>query len=80
MPEDRPILQKGDRFTVPGEPKPVRYVKPTLVARDSEGGLGIQWIMKEITGESSESQSKDEQPEHGLFNPKKSTENSSTIK
>ena len=48
MTESRPILQKGDKFKVPGEPKPVRYVKPTLEAKDSGGGLQIEWIMNPV--------------------------------
>ncbi len=49
--EWRPILQKGDRFRIPGNPKPLRYVQPTLVAKDSDGGLSIEFISRQITDE-----------------------------
>ena len=49
MTESRPILQKGDKFKVPGESKPVRYVKPTLTAKDSGGGMSLEWIMNPVT-------------------------------
>jgi hypothetical protein len=51
MSELRPILQKGDRFKLPGNPKPLRYVQPTLVAKDSPGGLEIEFIARQITEE-----------------------------
>jgi len=46
MAEDRPVLQKGDKFNVPGHREPLRYVQPTLTAKDSAGGLAIEWIMR----------------------------------
>lgn len=49
MTETRPILQKGDRFRVPGNRKPLRYVQPTLVAKDSSGGLAIEFVAREIS-------------------------------
>jgi hypothetical protein len=48
MVEARPILQKGDRFRLPGHSKPQRYVQPTLVAKDSTGGLSIEWISRPV--------------------------------
>ena len=47
MTESRPILQKGDRFKLPGNPKPVRYIQPTLVAKDAPGGLGFEWVSRQ---------------------------------
>ena len=51
MPEMRPILQKGDKFKVPGSKKPLRYVQPMLTAKDSTGGLSIEWIGRQLTEE-----------------------------
>ena len=51
MSETKPILQKGDRFKLPGMPEPLRYVQPTLVAKDSRGGLSIEFVEREITDE-----------------------------
>jgi hypothetical protein len=48
MNETRPVLQKGDRFRLPGQRKHVRYLKPTLQAKDPGGGISIQWISREI--------------------------------
>lgn len=49
MTEAKPILQKGDRFKLPGSREPLRYVQPTLVAKDSNGGLAIEFIARQIT-------------------------------
>ena len=38
MPDVRPILQKGDNFTVPDNPKPQRYVAEFLKVKDAAGG------------------------------------------
>jgi hypothetical protein len=35
MPEARPILQKGDKFRVPGHSRPLRYIQPTMKAYGS---------------------------------------------
>ena len=51
MPEMRPILQKGDKFKVPGSKKPSRYVQPMLTAKDATGGLSIEWIGRQLTEE-----------------------------
>ena len=50
MNETRPVLQKGDRFKLPGQRKPVRYVIPTLIAKDPGSGVSIEWIARETTG------------------------------
>ncbi len=49
MNEFRPILQKGDRFKLPGKGGKVeRYVKPTLYSPDATGELKIdRWIIRE---------------------------------
>ena len=46
--ETRPILQKGDRFRVAGERKQVRYLRPTLVAKQSDGQVSIEWISRQV--------------------------------
>ena len=48
MSDPKPILQKGDRFKMPGERNKVRYVRPTLVARDAQGNISIQWIARQV--------------------------------
>jgi Transglutaminase-like superfamily len=48
MPEARPILQKGDKFRVPGERGDARYLKPSVEARHSDGNLEVAWIMREV--------------------------------
>ena len=47
MAEIRPILQKGDRFKMPGEKEPVRYVRPTVQAFNAP--VSMQWIRREVT-------------------------------
>jgi len=47
MTESRPILQKGDRFKIPGQRQEVRYLRPTLTAKEGQG-LSIEWIAREI--------------------------------
>lgn len=49
MSDPKPILQKGDRFRVPGEKKEVRYIRPSLEARNSNGGISIQWISRKVS-------------------------------
>ncbi len=48
MIEVRPILQKGDRFKVKGHKEELRYIQPTLIARDSAGQIGVKFIRREI--------------------------------
>ena len=48
MIEDRPILQKGDNFTVPGERAPQRYVKQTLSAKDAAAPPEVKFIMERV--------------------------------
>ncbi|MEM9410967.1 MAG: transglutaminase-like domain-containing protein [Planctomycetota bacterium] len=51
MEESRPILQKGDRFKLPGNPKTLRYVQPSLVAKEATAGLSIEFIARQVTDE-----------------------------
>ena len=48
MTDDRPILQKGDNFTVPGEKAPQRYVKQTLTAKDAAAPPEVRFIMERV--------------------------------
>lgn len=48
MPEAKPILQKGDKFRVSGHRNPIRYIQPTLKARDAASAPTIQWIMTQV--------------------------------
>jgi Transglutaminase-like superfamily len=48
MIEDRPILQKGDNFTVPGERTPQRYVKQSLTATDAAAPPEVKFIMEPV--------------------------------
>ncbi|MDB4483683.1 transglutaminase-like domain-containing protein [bacterium] len=51
MPEPRPILQKGDRFRIAGQRQEVRYLRPTLIAKQATQGVAIEWISKQISTE-----------------------------
>lgn len=48
MNEARPILQKGDKFRVPGSRNPTRYLQPTLVAKDVAGEPVLEWISEQV--------------------------------
>ena len=48
MNEDRPILQKGDNFTVPGDRTPQRYVKQSLTAKDAAASPEVKFIMERV--------------------------------
>jgi Transglutaminase-like superfamily len=48
MPEDRPILQKGDSIKIPGEKTPQRYAKQTLAARNAVGTPQVKFIMRPL--------------------------------
>jgi len=48
MPEDRPILQKGDRFKIPGHQKMQRYARPTLSAKNATSSPSLKWILQPI--------------------------------
>lgn len=48
MREDRPILQKGDNFTVPGERGPQRYVKQSLAIKDAAGPPEVRFILEKL--------------------------------
>lgn len=67
MSEDKPILQKGDRFKIPGDRKTVRYVKPTILAKDSSGGFKTDWIMSELANESKKAGTEKQSGSGGLL-------------
>ena len=48
MIEDRPILQKGDNFRVPGQREPQRYVKQTLSAKDAAAPPEFKFILERV--------------------------------
>jgi hypothetical protein len=48
MIEDRPILQKGDNFRVPGERLPMRYVQQRLAAQSAVGSPQAKFIMEKV--------------------------------
>lgn len=48
MKDDRPIIQKGDNITVPGDKGPQRYVKPTLRATDAAASPEVKFIMERV--------------------------------
>src|SRR5262245_46770496 len=48
MIEDRPILQKGDNFTVPGERAAQRYVMQSLSAKDAAAPPEVKFIMERV--------------------------------
>lgn len=54
MPESKPILQKGDRFKVPGYQETLRYLQPTLTAKDASGTPKIKWILQPEGGKTPE--------------------------
>lgn len=49
--ESRPILQKGDRFRVPGHRQPLRYVQATLTARNVAAPPRLTWVMERVPDE-----------------------------
>lgn len=50
MTDSRLILQKGDRFKLPGHSKPLRYVQPTCIG-DAPQGLGFEWSVRVLSDE-----------------------------
>lgn len=46
--DDRPILQKGDKFSVMGELRPTRYLKPAMTAKSATGAPQFRWIIQEV--------------------------------
>ena len=49
--DDRPILQKGDKFTVVGETQPNRYLKPSMKVAAAGGSPQLKWIIQEVNPE-----------------------------
>ncbi|MEX2175541.1 MAG: transglutaminase-like domain-containing protein [Pirellulaceae bacterium] len=48
MVEERPILQKGDNFKVPGERAPQRYVAQRLSATNAAADPAVKWILERV--------------------------------
>lgn len=48
MVEDRPILQKGDSFKLPGHKKATRYVRPTMIANKLTAAPVLTHIQRKI--------------------------------
>ncbi len=48
MHETRPILQKGDKFEVPGERKAKRYVAETFRAKNAQANPRVQFVGKPV--------------------------------
>jgi hypothetical protein len=51
MREDRPILQKGDRFKTPVSRKTTRYVEAGLETADKTGVLKVEHLMRRVEDE-----------------------------
>jgi hypothetical protein len=51
MVEDRPILQKGDNFSVPGERGSQRYVKQMLTAKDAAAPPQVRFVLERVQDE-----------------------------
>jgi hypothetical protein len=49
MHEDRPILQKGDKFRVPGESADKRYVAETFRAQNAAANPRVEFIRKQVS-------------------------------
>lgn len=49
--DDRPILQKGDKFTVVGDTQPGRYLKPAMKATAAAGTPQLKWIIRELNAD-----------------------------
>jgi transglutaminase-like putative cysteine protease len=48
MPEDRPILQKGDNLKIPGESSPQRYARQKLKAKDAAAPPKVKFVMEAL--------------------------------
>lgn len=48
MSEQRPILQKGDRYKISGQRALARYAQPTLKSKDASGAIKIEQIAEQI--------------------------------
>ncbi|GEM_PF-553742 len=46
--DDRPILQKGDKFSILGEAAPYRYLKPAMTAKSAVGSPQFRWIIQKV--------------------------------
>jgi len=48
MYETKPVIQKGDNFRIAGLREPLRYVRPTLTARNTTAAPVLKWIIRKI--------------------------------
>ncbi|MFN0017320.1 MAG: transglutaminase-like domain-containing protein [Pirellulaceae bacterium] len=48
MPEERPILQKGDNFKVPDEKGPQRYVKQSFKAANADCNPEVRFVLEKV--------------------------------
>jgi len=48
MPEDRPILQKGDNLKLPDERSPQRYARQTLRAKNADAPPKVKFVMEKV--------------------------------
>ena len=48
MPEYRPVLQKGDSFRIPGNPRPQRYVAESLKAVKATANPVVKFIRERV--------------------------------
>jgi hypothetical protein len=46
--DDRPILQKGDKFSILGESQPHRYLKPAMTVKSAAAAPQFKWIIQEV--------------------------------
>ena len=51
MLEDRPILQKGDRFKTPLASEEKLYVEPALRSKDATAALKFEHVMRKVGDE-----------------------------
>ena len=51
MNETKPILQKGDKFKIAGHQNELRYIQPTLTAKDHDIPPTVKWVMRKIEDE-----------------------------
>jgi transglutaminase-like putative cysteine protease len=49
MPERRPVLQKGDNFRIPGNPRAQRYVAETFIATRYSQPPTVQFFRRQVT-------------------------------
>jgi hypothetical protein len=48
MHESRPILQKGDKFSLQPGRAPVRYVAEVFSAKNADANPRVQWVRRKL--------------------------------